>query len=219
MSTAIANVRTGAFAALLLSLATAHALAQEARSNDRAQKITITRNGTQPSTKGPAEYFTGSVRVDPLFQRDDPSRTNASNVTFEPGARSAWHTHPLGQKHWHGASPTTGMTHIAVQGAVNGKNVEWMEKVSDQQYGVAPSQTSVPSIDGLGSVSPALERYAANIVAGDLWKRPDLSPRDRSLVTVAALIARNQTARRARFSRGAESPRTSCPRRGGACCR
>jgi quercetin dioxygenase-like cupin family protein len=127
----------------------------------------IKRNGSRPSTKGPAEYFSGSVRVDPVFQVGAPVRVNGGTVTFEPGARTAWHTHPLGQtlmitagsgwvqteggpieevrpgdvvffppgeKHWHGATPTTAMTHIAVQESLNGKNVEWMEKVSDAQY-------------------------------------------------------------------------------------
>ena len=127
----------------------------------------ITRSGSQPSTKGPAEYFTGSVRVDPLFRPHDPARTSGAYVTFEPGARTAWHTHPLGQtliitagfgsvqreggateevrprdvvwfppgeKHWHGASPTTAMTHIAITETMDGKNVEWMGKVSDEQY-------------------------------------------------------------------------------------
>lgn len=127
----------------------------------------ITRSGTQASAKGPTDYFTGSVRVDPLFQAPDPARVGAGHVTFEPGARSAWHAHPLGQtliitsglgwvqreggpieearagdviwfppglKHWHGASPTNGMSHIAIQESLNGKNVEWLEKVSDEQY-------------------------------------------------------------------------------------
>src|SRR6476620_1711242 len=127
----------------------------------------ITRTGTQPSGKGPADYFTGNVRVDPLFERVAPARAAAATVTFEPGARTAWHTHPLGQtlivisgcgrvqreggnveaiypgdvvwfapneKHWHGASSTTGMTHIAIQENLNGKVVEWMEKVSEEQY-------------------------------------------------------------------------------------
>jgi quercetin dioxygenase-like cupin family protein len=131
------------------------------------QTIIITRSGSQPSRQGPAEYFTGSVRIDPLFQAKDPSRTSGSYVTFEPSARSAWHTHPLGQtlivtagtgwvqqeggekqeikpgdviwtppgvKHWHGATATNGMTHIAIQEQVDGKNVEWMEQVSDEQY-------------------------------------------------------------------------------------
>ena len=132
-----------------------------------AQTLTLTRSGSQPSRKGPAEYFTGSVRIDPLFQAQDPSRTSGSSVTFEPGAHSAWHTHPLGQtlivtaglgwvqqegrekheikpgdviwippgvKHWHGATATNGMTHIAIQEEVSGKNVEWLEHVSDEQY-------------------------------------------------------------------------------------
>jgi quercetin dioxygenase-like cupin family protein len=127
----------------------------------------IQRSGSQPSAKGPAEYFTGTVRIDPLFQTHDPARASGASVTFEPCARSAWHTHPLGQtlivtsgcgliqswggpikviragdviccppgvKHWHGASPTTAMTHLVITGMKNGKNVEWMEKVTDTQY-------------------------------------------------------------------------------------
>ena len=134
---------------------------------ERRQTMDITRNGSRPSAKGPEAYFSGSVRVDPVFQVGEPVRLNAGNVTFEPGARTAWHTHPLGQtlvitaglgwvqieggpieevrpgdvvwfppgeKHWHGATPTTAMTHIAVQESLNGKNVDWMEKVSDAQY-------------------------------------------------------------------------------------
>ena len=127
----------------------------------------IKRIGSQTSAKGPAEYFTGAVRIDPLFQASEPARMLCASVTFEPGARTAWHTHPLGQtlivisgagrvqrlggaieeirpgdvvwfppgeKHWHGASPTTAMTHIAVQEALDGKAVDWMEHVSDEQY-------------------------------------------------------------------------------------
>jgi quercetin dioxygenase-like cupin family protein len=127
----------------------------------------IRRVGVKPSGKGAAEYFTGTVRVDPLFEAHDPARVVAAHVTFEPGARTNWHTHPLGQhlivtagsglaqrwggpveeihpgdviwfppgeKHWHGATPTTGMTHIAIQEQLDGKTVDWMEKVSDEQY-------------------------------------------------------------------------------------
>ena len=127
----------------------------------------IKRNGSQPSGKGPAEWFTGTVRIDPLFQAPDPARVLGASVTFEPGARTAWHTHPLGQtlivtagagraqrwggpieqirpgdvvwfppgeKHWHGAAATTAMTHIAIQERLDGKVVDWMEKVSDQEY-------------------------------------------------------------------------------------
>jgi quercetin dioxygenase-like cupin family protein len=128
----------------------------------------IKRNGSQPSAKGPADWFTGTVRIDPLFQASDPARAAGACVTFEPGARTAWHTHPLGQtlivtcgvgrvqrwggpieeirpgdvvwfppseKHWHGASPTKAMTHIAIQEVLKGKVVDWMEQVSDEQYG------------------------------------------------------------------------------------
>ena len=127
----------------------------------------IKRSGAQPSGKGPADYFTGVVRIDPLFQAPEPARANGASVTFEPGARTAWRTHPLGQtlivtsgagraqrwggpveeirpgdviwfppgeKHWHGAAPTAAMTHIAIAEWLNGKVVEWMEKVSDEQY-------------------------------------------------------------------------------------
>ena len=127
----------------------------------------IKRNGSQASVKGPVDWFTGTVRIDPLFQANDPARVTGASVTFEPGARTAWHTHPLGQtlivtagcgrvqreggpieeirpgdvvsippdeKHWHGASPTTSMTHIAVQEQLSGKAVDWMEQVTDEQY-------------------------------------------------------------------------------------
>ena len=127
----------------------------------------IKRSGSQPSGKGPAEYFTGTVRVDPLFDAPGPARVLGASVTFEPAARTAWHTHPLGQtlivmagcgrvqrwggpieeirpgdvvwilpaeKHWHGAAPTTAMTHIAIVEKLDGKSADWMEKVSDEQY-------------------------------------------------------------------------------------
>ena len=127
----------------------------------------IKRSGSQPSGKGPAEYFTGAVRIDPLFEAPDPARAVGASVTFEPGARTAWHSHPLGQtlivtagcgrvqrwggaieeirpgdviwfppgeKHWHGATATTAMTHIAIQERLDGKTVDWMEQVSDEQY-------------------------------------------------------------------------------------
>lgn len=125
-------------------------------------------NGSRPSAVGPSDYFTGAVRLDPLKPIAPPSQVSAGQVTFEPGARSAWHTHPLGQtlivtsgkgwvqewgkpklemragdvvwcppgvKHWHGATSSTGVTHIAIQETVDGKNVDWMEKVADQDYG------------------------------------------------------------------------------------
>ncbi len=134
----------------------------------------IKRNGTQASTRGSKQYFTGSVRIDPLFNAPSPARVACASVTFEPGARTAWHMHPLGQilvvtagcgwtqcegsaveeiragdvifcppnhRHWHGATPTTSMTHIAIQEALDGKLVEWMEHVTDAQY-LAGSQES-----------------------------------------------------------------------------
>ena len=127
----------------------------------------IKRSGSQRSSNGPADWFTGSVRIDPLFEAPDPGRVRGASVTFDPGARTAWHTHPLGQilivtsglgraqseggpveeirpgdviwflpneKHWHGAAPTTAMTHTAIQEALDGKLVEWMEHVTDEQY-------------------------------------------------------------------------------------
>ena len=130
----------------------------------------IKKAGSQPSNKGSADWFSGTVRIDPLFQATAPARVAGASVTFEPGARTAWHTHPLGQtlivisgcgraqregrpieeirpgdvvqfapgeKHWHGASPTTAMTHIAIQENLDGKAVDWMEKVRDEDYGAA----------------------------------------------------------------------------------
>lgn len=127
----------------------------------------ITRNGAQPSGKGPSDWFTGTVRIDPVFAANDARHAAASSVTFEPGARTAWHTHPLGQtlivtaglglvqreggpveeirpgdviwfepgeKHWHGASPTTAMTHIAIHEHLEGNVVHWLEHVTDEQY-------------------------------------------------------------------------------------
>ncbi len=145
--------------ALALLAATAHAGPDPA--------VTVSPSGSQPSTKGPGDWFTGTARIDPLFAAGDPARASGAAVTFEPGARTVWHTHPAGQtlvvtagagwvqqwgstvqeihvgdvvtippgvKHWHGATATTGMTHIAIQEAVGGKVVDWMEPVTDAQY-------------------------------------------------------------------------------------
>src|SRR5687767_12570542 len=151
-------------ASILSVLLPAVAHAQQSKSAGTQE---IVPGGTQPSSVGPAEWFTGRVRVDPVWAADTHINTSGAWVTFEPGARSAWHTHPIGQrlvvvtgqgltqewgkpvqvirpgdvvvcppgvKHWHGAGPTTAMTHLAVTGTVEGKNVNWMEKVSDEQY-------------------------------------------------------------------------------------
>lgn len=140
---------------------------QEAGEGGKAT-LTINRNGSQPSSKGPADYFTGSVRVDPLFSQQGDARVSVANVTFEPGARTAWHTHPWGQvlvvsagmgrvqadggpmqeirpgdvvwipagvRHWHGASPSTAMTHMSIVVPIGGSSAQWLEKVTDEQYG------------------------------------------------------------------------------------
>jgi len=168
--------------------------------------------------------------LSPFFDAHDPSRATGGRVTFETGARTAWHTHPLGQtliitagtgwiqqwggpieeiregdvvwippgiKHWHGATPRTAMTHIAIQELLNGKNVEWMEKVSDEQYGNRPSSQGAKNMNkepsaikkNFGDFSPKLVQLTDDVLFGDVWERTELSKRDRSLVTVAALIA------------------------------
>jgi quercetin dioxygenase-like cupin family protein len=143
------------------------ALATEATQNAASSQVSVLRSGSQAATKGSADLFTGAVRIDSQFARDEPARVTGATVTFEPGARTAWHTHPLGQtliviagsghvrqwggaiqdikqgdvawippnvKHWHGATPTERMTHIAIQERLDGKNVTWMEQVTADQY-------------------------------------------------------------------------------------
>src|SRR5438105_4117853 len=157
----------GATAAASTFLAILRAQTVASLTDRKDSNMELKRVGSQPSIKGPPEWFTGTVRIDPLFQASAPARVAGASVTFEPGARTAWHTHPLGQtlivtagcgwaqreggpieeirpgdvvwfppgeKHWHGASPTTAMTHIAIQETLDGKVVDWMEHVSDQQY-------------------------------------------------------------------------------------
>ncbi len=196
--------------------------------------IRIMRSGSQPSRQAPAENFTGSVRVDPLFQAIAPARASGFLVTFEPGAHTAWHTHtlgqilivtagtgrvqrwgdsvegirqgdvvwiPPGQKHWHGAAPNSSMAHIAIVEQLDGKTVDWMEKVSDAQYSTpvhvqaAGTDAAVkprPSQGQIGDFAPKLAELTDDVLYGDVWERPQLSKRDRSLVTVAALIALNR---------------------------
>ena len=196
--------------------------------------IRIMRSGSQPTRQAPAENFTGSVRVDQLFQANAPARATGSFVTFELGARTAWHSHPLGQilivtagtgrvqrwgdpveeihqgdvvwippgqKHWHGAAPKSSLAHIAIVEQLDGKSVDWMEKVSDAQY-AAPVAVQGSSIDAggkprpsqgpTGDFAPKLAELTDDVLYGDVWERPQLSKRDRSLVTVAALIALNR---------------------------
>jgi len=196
--------------------------------------IGISRAGTLPPASGSAENFTGTVKVEYLFSAEEAKRASGAYVTFAPGARTAWHTHPLGQtlvvtagvgrvqrwggpideirpgdvvrippgvKHWHGAAPTNSMTHLAVQEQQDGKSVNWLERVSDEQYQpaaiettVLTSQTPSPSRAQqlFGDVAPKLAELTDNVLYGDMWARPGLSQRDRSLVTVSALIAMNR---------------------------
>ena len=222
--------------------AAASAGALPTTSGGEAPSIQIARRGTQPARTGSADRFTGAVRIDPLFEAHNPSHAAGSSVIFAPGARTAWHSHPVGQilivtagvgrvqqwdgpmeeirqgdvvripagvKHWHGASPNTAMTHIAVVERLDGKTVDWLEKVSDAQY-AAPVQAQVPASGGpatpapgtsaqstraqqlMGAFAPKLRELTDDVLYGDVWARLDLSPRDRSLVTISALIAMNR---------------------------
>ncbi len=199
------------------------------------QTIVITRSGTRPITPGPAEHFTGSVRVEALFEAVEPSEAAGGSVTFEPGARTAWHSHPrgqilivtagtgrvqrwgdpieeiragdvvripAGQKHWHGASPQTSMTHMTVSEHRDGIAVQWMEKVTDEQYNavpqretvVQPQDTTRPSGPLQQKLAPGLAVLTDDVLYGDVWRRTELSPRDRSLVTISVLIATGKAA-------------------------
>ena len=192
-------------------------------------ELQISRAGTRVVNPAPAQNFTGSVTVEMLHTPAGPDRASAGSVTFSPGARTAWHSHPLGQtlivtagvgrvqrwdgpieeiragdvvrippgvKHWHGASPGSAMTHIAITEAQDGKTVDWLEQVSDAQYGTtqAAAAAAQPSRAQrlLGDIAPKLAQLTDDVLFGDVWARPGLSPRDRSLVTVSALIALNR---------------------------
>jgi 4-carboxymuconolactone decarboxylase len=227
------------FAFLIVSASPLHA--------QQAEAIVVTRSEAQTSRQGPTEHFTGSVRVEHLFQASAPGRASGGRVTFEPGARTAWHSHPLGQtllvttgvgrvqrwgdavdeirsgdvvwipagqKHWHGASPTTAMSHVAIAEQLEGRSVEWMEKVSDEQYaaplrarpvttgaaGQASAAAGPSAASGeptraqqiMGDFAPKLAQLTDDVLYGDVWARPQLSPRDRSLVTISALVAMNR---------------------------
>ena len=203
-----------------------------------AQTLTIARGGSRPVRQAPAENFTGVARVEMLFETLSPLQASAGSVTFEPAARTAWHSHPAGQilfvtagtgrvqrwgdrieeiragdvvripagqKHWHGASPQVAMTHIAITEPREGINVQWMEKVTDEQYSAAPAgsepQPSKPQPTAARPSGPVQQRLAPGLATltdevlfGDVWKRPELSPRDRSLVTISVLIATGRPA-------------------------
>jgi 4-carboxymuconolactone decarboxylase len=220
---------------VVLSIASAPAGAQEAGA------LVITRAATLASRVAPAENFTGTAFVQPLFDTTAGTRAYGASVTFEAASRTAWHTHPRGQvliiiagtgrvqrwgspvdevrkgdvvrippnvKHWHGAAPTTAMTHIAIVENRDGSGVNWMEKVSDAQYDapVRAPETSAPNArvaagdsaqpsraqQLMGDIAPKLAQLTDSVLFGDVWARPGLSRRDRSLVTVSALIAMNR---------------------------
>jgi len=220
------------FGALLMSPAMARS-----RTPERTAQIEIVSRAGRTVDSGPLDRFTGQVTVEQLFAAQADRHVSGGTVTFEPGARSVWHTHPAGQilivtdgtglvqqwgsparrietgdivwippgiKHWHGATPTASMTHIAIQQPVDGQVAYWMEHVSDEEYADAAAERAErrlsKSVSGgpmlsqsdVRNVSPALAAYTQDKLLGELWKRPGLSPRDRSIVTLAALIARNE---------------------------
>jgi 4-carboxymuconolactone decarboxylase len=193
--------------------------------------LSISRVGIRTVAPGPAEHFTGKVAVEILQAPVTPERTTTGSVHFDAGARTAWHTHPLGQtlivtagvgrvqvfggpvqeikvgdvvhippgvKHWHGAAATSAMTHLAVTEASDGKTVDWLELVSDAQYAAAKQDAETAPTQPsraqrlLGDVAPKLAQLTDDVLFSDVWARPGLSRRDRSLVTVSALIAMNR---------------------------
>jgi 4-carboxymuconolactone decarboxylase len=195
-------------------------------------ELKITRAGARPVNAAPAQNFTGEVKVEMLYTPVSSERASAGTVSFAPGARTAWHSHPLGQtlvvtagigrvqrwagpveqirvgdvvhipanvKHWHGAAPDSAMTHIAITEALDGTSAEWMEQVSDAQYGAPPAPMAAaapaPPSQGqqlFGDIAPKFAQLTDEVLFGDVWGRPGLSPRDRSLITVSALIAMNR---------------------------
>ena len=199
-------------------------------SSSHAQTLVIARAGSRPIRQAPVENFTGSARVEMLFEARDGSHASGGSVTFEAGARTAWHSHPggqilivtagtgrvqrwgdpieeiragdvvripAGQKHWHGASPRASMTHLAITEPRDGMSVHWMEPVSDEQYSAAPSpqqDTTGPSGALQQKIAPGLATLTDDVLFGDVWRRPELSSRDRSLVTISVLIATGKPA-------------------------
>lgn len=194
--------------------------------------LRITRAGTRAVDAAPAQNFTGQVKVEMLYSPVGSERASAGTVSFSPGGRTAWHSHPLGQtlvvtagigriqrwggpveeirvgdvvhippdtKHWHGAAPDSAMTHVAITEALDGSAADWMEQVSDAQYGSAPAPVALAPAAGpsqgrklFGDVAPKFAQLTDEVLFGDVWARPGLSQRDRSLITVSALIAMNR---------------------------
>lgn len=223
---------------IAISLGTLASGALSQTSTNR-ESIRITRSESQPARPGPAEHFTGALRVEGWFQAEAPARTYGATVAFESGARTYWHMHPLGQtlvvtagtgrvqqwggpvqeirpgdvvqippgvKHWHGASPDAPMTHVAlVERPDAGPSTEWMEAVSEEQYAEEPPRPaaapagSTGQVDQpsraqqlMGDIAPRLAELTDDVLYGQVWASPELSQRDRSLVTVSALIALNR---------------------------
>ncbi|MBK9989094.1 MAG: carboxymuconolactone decarboxylase family protein [Betaproteobacteria bacterium] len=191
----------------------------------------ISREASRATSQGTEDRFTGKVRIVSLFPANAPARATGGQVTFDAGARTAWHAHPVGQtlivtagtgrvrfwggpiqeiktgdvvwippgqKHWHGASPGSPMTHIAVQEQRDGKTAEWFEKVTDEQYGLsAPTAPPVANKNSraqqlFGEIAPKFAELTDEVLYADIWERQGLSKRDRSLITVSALIAMNR---------------------------
>jgi 4-carboxymuconolactone decarboxylase len=201
-----------------------------AQASDLYPSAAISREASRPVTQGTTERFTGTAKIISLFTANAPSRVTGGQVSFEPGARTAWHSHPVGQtlivtagtgriqfwggaiqeirtgdvvsippatKHWHGASPGSSMTHIAIQEQADGKTADWHEKVTDEQYGITASATPAPDKNSraqqlFGEIAPKFAELTDQVLYADVWERPGLSKRDRSLVTVSALIAMNR---------------------------
>ena len=205
-------------------------------SAEKAQAIQVTRKESQKIVQGDSDHFTGNVRVDTFFRGEEPARVAGARVTFEPGARTAWHSHVLGQtlivtegvglvqslgdpvqtirqgdvvwipphqKHWHGASHDTALTHIAIAEHLDGNSAEWFEKASDEQYGSVTPAPKMAADAGkeksrsqmlFGDIAPKFAQLTDEVLYADVWERPELSKRDRSLITVAALVAMNRPA-------------------------
>ncbi|MFZ2989834.1 (R)-mandelonitrile lyase [Ideonella sp.] len=192
-------------------------------------ELQVSRAGTRPVTQASAQTFTGNAKVEMLRVPTGPDRASIGTVSFAPGARTVWHSHPLGQtlvitagigrvqrwsgaveemrvgdvvrippnvKHWHGAAPASAMTHLAISEALDGKTVDWLEPVAEAQ-GAAGQAVAAPVQPSraqrlIGDVAPKLAQLTDEVLFGDVWARPGLSPRDRSLATVSALIALNR---------------------------
>ncbi len=225
-------MKTLAWPLIAITLAT-NSWGASTQDNSQAPSATISREASRTASNGPEERFTGNVRIVSLFPANAPAKATGGQVTFDAGARTAWHTHPMGQtlivtsgtgrvqfwggaiqeikpgdvvwippgqKHWHGAAPATPMTHISVQETLDGKTSDWFEKVTDEQYGIvasAPATAPAPNKNSraqqlYGDIAPKFVELTDNVLYADVWERQGLSKRDRSLITVSALIAMNR---------------------------